>query len=121
MAPSAKVFKVDYNAPQILAENNFNSIMKPRVFLVQRNNNVVYQNIAIKYDMGFISLNKMRLRDSLDYKNKCKKREIIICNHGHEKKRLVSEDLYWIEKNFGEIRYLGIWRPEEKSYVDEKL
>lgn len=71
--------------------------------------------------MGFISLNKMRLRDCLDYKNSCKKRDIIICHHGHEKKRLISEDLYWIEKNIGDIRYLGIWNPENKEIVEEKM
>ena len=79
---------------------------------------MVYQNLALRHDMAFINLNKMRLRDCLDLKNKCKKRDIIICHHGHEKKRLASEDLYWIEKNIGDIRYLGIWMPEEKNCVE---
>ena len=88
---------------------------------MQKNNSTVYQSLAIKYDMGFISLNKTRLRECLDYVSKCKKRDIIICHHGHEKKRLASEDLYWIEKNIGNIRYLAIWNPEDKVAAEEKL
>jgi hypothetical protein len=29
--------------------------------------------------------------------------------------------LYWIEKNIGKIRYLGIWGGEDKNYVEEKI
>ena len=67
--------------------------------------------------MGFINLNRKRLRDCLDDIKKMNKRDIIICHHGHERKRLASEDLFWIEKYIGNIRYLGIWNPENKDIV----
>ena len=34
---------------------------------------------------------------------------------------MVSEDLYWIEKNIGNIRYLAINEPEEISESEEKI
>ncbi len=48
--------------PQILAEPLFNSILRPRIFLVQRNNHLVYQNLAIRYNMGFVNLGMNNLR-----------------------------------------------------------
>lgn len=112
---------MDNNAPQILVEKLINSILKPRVFLVQVNNSLVYQSLAIKYDMGFVNLNRIRLRDCLPYVAKCQKRDIILCSHGHEKKRMVSEDLYWIEKNIGDIRYVGNCKHEDKNVHEEKM
>ena len=59
-------------------------------------------------------MNKYRLRDIAGVVKDSNKRDIIICNHGHEKKRIASEDLYWVERNLGEIRYLAIWESETK-------
>ena len=40
------------------------------------------------------------------------KKDVIIFNYRQTDDKLVSEDLYWIEKNIGKIRYLGIWGGE---------
>ena len=29
--------------------------------------------------------------------------------------------MYWIEKNLGEIRYMGIWSPEEKEIKEDMM
>lgn len=80
--PSSKIFQVDYSQPQILAESHINLVMRPRIFLVQRNNHLVYQNIAIRYNLGFINLNITPLRDCALIARKCGKRDIIICQYG---------------------------------------
>ena len=85
------------------------------MFLVQKNREIVYENIAIKYDMGFVNLELHSLRKCLPYIRKCEKRDIILNYYSQESEYLVSEDLYWIEKHVGEIRYLGIWEQEEKN------
>jgi hypothetical protein len=40
-------------------------------------------------------------------------KDLILCFYYQEEEKLVSEDLYWIEKNIGNIRYLAINEPEE--------
>jgi hypothetical protein len=49
---------------------------------VQRNNHLVYQNIAIKYNMGFINLGKNPLRECASLVKKCGKRDVILCYYG---------------------------------------
>lgn len=107
--PASKIYQVDYNLPQILSEPYINSILRPRIFLTQRNIHLVYQNIAIRHNMGFINLAKIPLRECGPLVRKCGKRDIILCYYGQSDEKLVSDDMYWIEKNLGEIRYLGIW------------
>ena len=34
---------------------------------------------------------------------------------------MVSEDLYWIEKNIGDIRYVGNCKHEDKNVHEEKM
>jgi len=70
--------------------------MKPRIFFVQLNHTNVFQNIALKFGLGFINLNKYRLRDCASLVKACNSKDIILCNHGHEKKRNASEDVYWV-------------------------
>lgn len=65
--------------------------------------------------MGFVNLELHPLRKCLPYIRKCEKRDIILNYYSQESEHLVSEDLYWIEKHVGEIRYLGIWEQEEKN------
>lgn len=44
-----------------------------------------------------------------------------MCFYYQEEEKLVSEDLYWIEKNIGNIKYLAINEPEEISESEEKI
>jgi hypothetical protein len=44
-----------------------------------------------------------------------------LCYYNQEEEKLVSEDLYWIEKNIGTIRYLAINEPEELAAHEEKI
>jgi hypothetical protein len=53
------------------------------------------------------------LRESLPKIRKIPNRNLILCFYHQEEEKLVSEDLYWIEKNVGSIRYLAINEPEE--------
>jgi hypothetical protein len=55
--------------------------MKPRIYLIQSNNTLVYQNIAIRYNLGFINLNNYKLKDCKSIAKKNKKRDIIVCNY----------------------------------------
>ena len=75
--------------------------MRPRIYLVQRNNNLMYQNIALKNDLGFINLRINKLRDCCNLVKNCKRRDIILCYYEQTSEKLVSDDLYWIEKNLG--------------------
>lgn len=59
---SACIYKIDYNSPQIKVEDSIKKILRPRIFLVQKNATQAYQNIAIRYGLGFVNLNKIRLR-----------------------------------------------------------
>lgn len=114
VSAESKIYQVEYNMAQLLGEPLLNSVLKPRIFLVQKNNNLIYQNIAIKFNMGFINLEKKGLRSCESYVRKCGKRDIILAYYSRQDDHLISEDLYWIEKHLGDIRYLGIWHPEEK-------
>lgn len=109
LQPLANIYKVDYNGPEIRAEEVIAKILKPRIFLVQNNNTNVYQNIALRYGLGFVNLSKQSLRDCDTVLKSLNKQNIIISNHGSEKGRNASEDVFWIEKNLGDVRYLGIW------------
>lgn len=62
VAPSSSIYKVDYNDPQIKVEGRIRKILSPRIFLVQKNATNVYQNIAVRYGLGFFNLNRLRLR-----------------------------------------------------------
>lgn len=64
LSPASKIYQVDYNNPKLLAEPLLNSVLKPRIFLIKKNNQRIYHNIAIKYDMGFVNLDMHTLRES---------------------------------------------------------
>lgn len=70
--------------------------------------------------MGYINLSTNKLRNTGKIVKDCGKQNIILNYFEEEDERLISEDLYWIEKNLGEIRYVGIAVPEEKAINEEK-
>ena len=78
-SPGSKIFRLDYNMPQIQAEPIISSLMRPRVFLVQNHQSLVFQNIAIKHNMTFINLYTNKLKDCLPAIKKSNKRDIILC------------------------------------------
>ncbi len=91
------------------------------MFLVQSNPTLVYQNIAIRYNCCLINLAIYNLEQAKKIAKSCGKRDVIIANYRQTEDKLVSEDLYWIEKNIGKIRYLSIWQGEEKTFVEEQI
>ena len=70
--------------------------------------------------MGYINLSTNKLRETASCVKSCGKKNIILNYFDEEDERLISQDLYWIEKNLGEIRYVGIASPEEKTITEEK-
>jgi hypothetical protein len=71
--------------------------------------------------LGFVNLDIIKLRDCAETVKKLKKKDVILCYYSQVEEKLVSDDLYWIEKNLGDIRYLSITIPEIKEINDEKL
>ena len=59
--------------------------------------------------MGFINLHRNPLRGTLPLIRQIKKRDIILCYYHPQEENMVSEDIYWIEKNVGNVRYLGVF------------
>ena len=82
------------------------------MFLVQSNPTLLYQNIAIRYNCCLINLAINNFEQARKIAKNSGKRDIIIANYRQTENKLVSEDLYWIEKNIGKIRYLAIWGGE---------
>jgi len=78
------------------------------VYLVQRHNSLTFQNVALKYNLALINLHMTPLRESLSMIRKIQNKDLILCYYHQEEEKLVSEDLFWIEKNIGTIRYLGV-------------
>ncbi len=96
-------------------------MFKKNVFLVQWHNSLTFQNVALRYNMALINLHMTPLRESLQQIRKISNRNLILCYYNQEEEKLVSEDLYWIEKNIGTIRYLAINEPEELAANEEKI
>ena len=48
-------------------------------------------------------------------------RDIILNNYGQIGTELICDDMYWIERHIGTVRYLGVWKDEEKKKEDEEL
>ena len=71
--------------------------------------------------MGFINLSINKLEECCQIVKNCGKRDIIICGYQPGESKMVSQEMYWIEKNLGEIRYLGIWNPEQKEIKEELM
>ncbi len=78
------------------------------MYLVQRHNSLTFQNVALKYDLALINLHMTPLKESLSMIRKIQNKDLILCYYHQEEEKLVSEDLFWIEKNIGTIRYLGV-------------
>lgn len=80
--------------------------------MVQSNPSLIYQNIAIRHNCCLINLAINSLEEARKIAKNTDKKDVIIFNYRQTDDKLVSEDLYWIEKNIGKIRYLGIWGGE---------
>lgn len=120
-SPLSKIFELNYDAPEIISEELINSIIKKRVYLVQMHPGILFQNIAIEYCMDFVNLIKYKLKESLNLIKKSNNRDVILCYYRQEDERLISEDMHWIEKNIGSVRYIGVWHNETKEIKEEKL
>jgi hypothetical protein len=90
-------------------------ILRPRVYIVAENSsasNILFLNIALKYNMTIFDLSNTDVRNIIPLlSNKSIQRDILLYNYS-AKDRLISDDLYFIEKNIGSIRFVGVWGVE---------
>lgn len=56
--PNATIYQIDFSPQLILAEKLLDDILRPRIFVVQSNQTTLFQNIAIRYNMGFFDLRR---------------------------------------------------------------
>lgn len=56
--PNTTLFQIDFSPQLIQAEKLLDSILKPRVFLIQDNFTNLFQNIAIRYDLDYYDLRR---------------------------------------------------------------
>ena len=115
------LFQIDFNQQMILAEKLLDEVLRPRVFLVQNNPTTLYQNIAIRYGVGFFDLRKSAVQEISTAVRKGHFRDIILCNYMQDIYNLVCEDFYEIEKHIGCIKYLGVWNSEPTESKEEEL
>ena len=80
----------------MIAEGQINCILQPNIFLVQKNNHMAYQNIAIKYNLGYVNLSAMKLKECCEKVKCCGSKNVILNNYSETDERFISEDLYWI-------------------------
>lgn len=71
--------------------------------------------------MGFLNLKQVKLHNSRALVQLMKTRDIVLCHYSQPECSMISEDLYWIEKNIGEIRYVAIWNHEAKLIPFENI
>jgi hypothetical protein len=88
------------------------------VYLIQDNNTLLYQNLAIKHNFGYFNLQRYSLKDIADFVRKGSFRDVILCNYRQIDEDLISKDFYWIERNIGTVRYLSIWSGEKAESND---
>lgn len=56
--PNTILYQIDFSSQLIQAEKLLDSILKPRVFLIQDNFTNLFQNIAIRYDLDYYDLRR---------------------------------------------------------------
>ncbi len=96
-------------------------ILSPRVYLVQDNNTLAFQNLAIRHDLAYYNLSKHALKDLPAFVRAGNYRDVVLGNYRREEEELVCQDFYWIERNVGKVRYLAIWSEEAGESKDEVM
>lgn len=109
----SRLYQIDFNQQLLLGEELLRDILRPRVYLVQDNNTLLYQNLAIKHNFGFFNLQKYSIKEVADLIRKGNYRDVILCNYRQASEDMISKDFYWIERHIGNIRYLSIWSREK--------
>ena len=92
--PNTILYQIDFSPQLIIAERLLDEILKPRVFLVQENNTLLYQNIAVKYNLGFFDLKKESLKDIAVSIRKGNYRNVLLCNYSQQHDHLVCQDFH---------------------------
>jgi len=67
----------------ILSEDLFKDILRPRVYLIQQNNTLLYQNLSIIHNYGFFNLNVHRIQDIAQLVKQNSYRDVVICNYSN--------------------------------------
>ena len=57
-SPSSTIYQIDFNSQLIIAEKLIDDILRPRIYLIQTNQRNLFQNIAIRNNMGFYDLRR---------------------------------------------------------------
>ena len=83
------------------------------MYLIQENNTLLFQNLAIINNFGFYNLRTHRVEEIVELVKKGSHRDVIICNYSSDSSELICQDFYQIEKHIGEIRYLAVWSDED--------
>lgn len=63
--------------------------------------------------MDLIEIGNSDLRGIQNRVNECQQRDILLYGYSL-RDNLISDDISWIEKNVGTIRYVAVWSEEEK-------
>ena len=79
--PSSTIYQIDFSPQLILAEKLIDDILRPRIFLIQTNQTTLFQNIAIRYNMGYYDLRRESLEDVAIGVRLSEDRNIIISNY----------------------------------------
>jgi L-ribulose-5-phosphate 3-epimerase UlaE len=111
LCPTAIIHELNYNSPLIICEKNVQQLFRKNVYLVQEHSGSAFQNVALKYGYGCVNLHSVNLRNILPLIMKNPSKNLIICYYKQTEEKMISDDLYWIEKNIGSIKYLAIWQP----------
>lgn len=90
--PSATIYQIDFSPQLILAEKLLDDILRPRVFLIQNNHTNLYQNLAVRYNMGFYDLRRESLEQIAMSVRTGDDRNIILCNYLQGNETLVCQD-----------------------------
>lgn len=120
-SPLSRLYQIDFNQQVLIAEELLKDLLQPRVYLIEENNTLLYQNMAIRHNFGFFNLHNYSFRTIGDLIRTSHYRDVIICNYRQINDDLISKDFHWLEKNIGIIRYLSIWSGEEAESKDEVL
>ena len=120
-SPLTLLYQIDFSVPLILGEALLSEVLRPRVYLIQDNNSLVYQNLAIQEGMGYFSLARWTIDEVARRVKQGSFRDVILGSYAQNVDQLICDDFYNIEKNIGNIRYLSVWNEQEIQANDEMM
>jgi hypothetical protein len=120
-SPLSTLYQIEFSQPLIQAEELLRDILRPRVYLIQENGTFLYENMAIRHNIGYFNFEMYNLQTIADFIRKGTFRDVILCDYTQNNQDLISKDFYWIERHIGSIRFLSIWANENGEIHEETL